>query len=125
METATQLNTNVAMNTSSQKKETILQRLGELEKEWDLERVQDLNTSLYALHGTLLGKILNKNASSLPFATTALLAQEAGNNWNPPAEMFKSLGYRTKEEIEQEKQTLLSLREELNLDFGFSAAAVA
>jgi len=103
--------------------EVIASRLQELEKEWDLERVQDLNNSFYELNGTLLGKILNKNFTELPVSTTMRLAQEAGNNWNPPAAMFKSLGYRTKEEIEQEKSALLTNR--LDVDYGFSAAAVA
>lgn len=104
--------------------DVIASRLQELQKEWDLERVQDLNNSLYELHGTLLGKILNKHFTELPISTTMRLAQEAGNNWNPPATMFKSLGYRTKEEIEQEKDALIN-KIEADQDFGFSTAAVA
>lgn len=104
--------------------EVIASRLKELQKEWDLERVQDLNNSLYELHGTLLGKILNKHFTELPVSTTMRLAQEAGNNWNPPAAMFKSLGYRTKEEIEKEKNALIN-KMDADQDFGFSSAAVA
>lgn len=105
--------------------EVISSRLKELEKEWDLERVHELNNSLYELHGTLLGKLLNKHFSQLPISTTMRLAQEMGNNWNPPAGMFKSLGYRTKEEIENEKRTLLSPTSDSEEDFGFGTAAVA
>jgi len=105
--------------------EVISSRLQELEREWDLERVQDLNNTLYELNGTLLGTILNKHFTQLPVSTTMRLAQEAGNNWNPPAAMFKSLGYRTKEEIEKEKNELLSAKEEVDNDYGFSVAAVA
>jgi len=105
--------------------EVISARLQELEREWDLERVQDLNNTLYELNGTLLGKILNKHFTELPVSTTMRLAQEAGNNWNPPAAMFKSLGYRTKEEIEKEKSALLFSKRGVDNDYGFSVAAVA
>jgi len=105
--------------------EVISARIQQLEREWDLERVQDLNNTLYELNGTLLGKILNKHFTELPVSTTMRLAQEAGNNWNPPASMFKSLGYRTKEEIEKEKSALLMTKGEADSDYGFSVAAVA
>jgi len=105
--------------------EVISARLQELERECDLERVQDLNNTIYELNGTLLGKILNKHFTELPVSTTMRLAQEAGNNWNPPAAMFKSLGYRTKEEIEKEKSALLFVKGDVDNEYGFSVAAVA
>ncbi len=105
--------------------ETINKRLKELEEEWDLERVYELNTSFSALNGTLLGKILSKNCTSLPITTSAKLLHEKGQEWNAPISLFKSLGYRTKQEIEQEKNYLNTLREDNDSDFLYSAAAVA
>ena len=105
--------------------EAIQNRIQELEKEWDLERVYELNSTFSELDGTLLGKILNKNHTKLPFSTITVLTQEKGESWNAPISHFKSLGYRSAEEIEAEKQALKALKEEIEAEFNYASVAVA
>jgi hypothetical protein len=104
---------------------SIENRLQELNKEWDLERVHDLNASFSALNGTLLGKLLDKHFTDLPFTTSTRLVNETKYEYTPPIEMFKALGYRPKEEIEKEKQLLHSLKVQTTNEFMYIPAAVA
>ncbi|HEY6163184.1 MAG TPA: hypothetical protein VI112_18290 [Bacteroidia bacterium] len=87
-----------------------LKRITELEKEWDIERMLELNASLFALVGTLLSG-RNKRWLLLPGMVTAFLAQHAIQGWCPPLSLFRALGFRTRSEIDQEKYTLKALLE--------------
>ena len=90
-----------------------LKRLEELEKEWDIERMLELNASLFAFAGTLLSA-RSKWWLVLPGMVTAFLAQHAIQGWCPPLPLFRALGFRTRSEIDQEKYTLKALRENQN-----------
>ena len=113
------------INFMAPKADLISNRLVELENEWDLERVYEMNESVAQLSGTMLGKIINRQKSSLPVLTTTFLAQETTPYWNPPMGLFKSLGYRLKDEIENEKSTLTTLLTNTYSDFNYSVSAVA
>ena len=113
-----------AINFLAPNAENINKRLQQIDSEWDLERVYEMNESFAQLSGTLLGKIITKHCK-LPVLTTTFLAQETTPYWNPPVAIFKSLGYRMKEEIENEKKTLRSLMNEADSDFTYSVSAVA
>ena len=117
--------TETTMNYFTATPESVDNRLKELEKEWDLERVHELNASFSGLNGTLLGKILDKHFASLPFSTSTRLVNETPYEWNPSITLFESLGYRPKHEIEKEKQFLQTLKNEADSDFFYSPAAVA
>ncbi|MBC7389410.1 MAG: hypothetical protein H7329_09390 [Opitutaceae bacterium] len=114
-----------AINFLAPNAETINKRLQVIEKEWDLDRVYEMNEDVAQLSGSLLGKIINRQYNSLPVLTTTFLAQETTPYWNPPVALFKSLGYRAKAEIENEKKTLITLLNNADSEFNFSEAAVA
>jgi hypothetical protein len=99
---------------SSQDSESIKARIKILEEEWDVERTLELNASLIALGGVLLGAAVSKKWLILPAVVTTFLAQHAIQGWCPPIPVFRRLGVRTQKEIEVERHALLELIEERN-----------
>jgi hypothetical protein len=94
---------------SSQESAVINERLRQLEDEWDIERVLQINTGLAAFSGALLGTF-NKRWYILPGIAAAFLAQYAIKGWAPPIGLLRTLGFRSRKEIEQEKYALKTLR---------------
>ncbi len=84
-------------------------RIQELDKEWDIERVLELNAATLALSGVLLG-MKDKRWTILSGVVGAFLIQHAVQGWCPPVEIFRAMGVRTRKEIDQEKYTLKALR---------------
>lgn len=85
-------------------------RLAELDREWDIERILELNASLLAFSGVLLGKFVNRKWLYLSLGVTAFLAQHAVQGWCPPLPVLRRLGVRTRQEIEQERNALKARR---------------
>jgi len=85
------------------------QRIEELEKEWDIERVLELNAASLALSGVLLG-LRDQRWTILSGVVGAFLIQHAIQGWCPPIVLFRALGIRTQKEIDQEKYTLKAIR---------------
>jgi hypothetical protein len=85
-------------------------RLGELKQEWDIERTLETNASALAFTGTVLGVASDRRWLLLPAVVTGFLFQHALQGWCPPLPVLRRLGYRTAEEIEQERQALKCLR---------------
>lgn len=90
--------------------EAIAQRLDELEREWDMERVIEANAATIGLAGILLGAFVNKRLLALPIAITGFLLQHALQGWSPPVPLFRRRGLRTAAEIERERVALRALR---------------
>ncbi len=86
---------------------SIKARIDQLDKEWDIERTLELNASLVALGGVILGATVNKKWLILPAIVTTFLAQHAIQGWCPPLPLFRKLGIRTQKEIETERHALL------------------
>lgn len=94
-------------------------RLGELDREWDMERVLETNAATLALTGVLLGAFVDRRFLALPAVVTGFLLQHALQGWCPPVPLFRSRGVRTASEIERERYALKALRGD------FDAAATA
>lgn len=90
--------------------ETIDTRLRELDREWDIERVLELNASLLTLTGVVLGKFVNRKWLYLSMGVTGFLAQHALQGWCPPLPILRRMGIRTCQEIEQERYALKMIR---------------
>jgi hypothetical protein len=84
-------------------------RLRELELEWDLERVLEINTGVFALAGTLLS-VTDKRWLFITGIATLFMTQQALKGWSPPIPFLRSLGFRTRKEFDKEKIALKSLR---------------
>jgi hypothetical protein len=88
----------------------ISDRIRQLEDEWDIERVLELNASSLAFLGTALGVTVSKKWLLLPGTVLPFLFQHAVQGWCPPVALFRRMGVRTQKEIELEKYTLKVLR---------------
>ncbi|GAA1683384.1 hypothetical protein AB0333_16595 [Citricoccus sp. NPDC079358] len=85
-------------------------RIDELEREWDIERVLELNASSLAFVGTVLGATVSRKWLLLPGVVLPFLFQHAIQGWCPPVFLFRRLRVRTRKEIELEKYALKALR---------------
>ena len=85
-------------------------RLWELDREWDIERVLELNAAAIGFLGIWRGLTQHKLWLILPLAVTTLLATHAVEGWCPPIVLFRRLGFRTRAEIDKEKYALKTIR---------------
>jgi hypothetical protein len=89
-------------------------RMIELNREWDVERTLQLNAAMLALTGTLLGITVDKKWFTLPVVVTGFLLQHSIQGWCPPLPFFRSLGFRSRKEIELERHALKAMRGDYN-----------
>jgi len=90
--------------------QAIGERLRELDREWDVERLLEANAATIALTGLCLGSLVNRRWFVLPAVVAGFLLQHAIQGWCPPIPVFRRLGMRTQSEIEQERYALKALR---------------
>jgi hypothetical protein len=98
---------------SLQPADVIKERLAELDKEWDIERVLELNASVFALGGMVLAFFRSPRWLILPAVVTSFLTQHAIQGWCPPLPLFRLMGFRTRKEIERERYTLREVLDDL------------
>jgi len=87
-------------------KAEILERIQMLDKEWDIERVLEVNASTLALTGLILGLTKNRKWLFLPGIVLPFLLQHGLQGWCPPLPLLRRLGIRTRGEIDREKYAL-------------------
>lgn len=87
----------------------IQERIEELNKEWDTERVLEANASTLVVIGSVLGFFVNKKWNLLPGIVGAFLFQHAIQGWCPPLTVIRQLEVRTASEIIEEKNALEQL----------------
>jgi hypothetical protein len=90
--------------------EEIYHRLRELDAEWDIERTIETMASSFTLAGLFLGLTVNRKFLIFPVAVAGFLLQHSLQGWCPPIPVLRRLGFRTAEEIAQERYALKSLR---------------
>ena len=73
-------------------KAEILERIQMLDKEWDIERVLDVNVSTLALTGLILGLTKNRKWLFLPGIVLPFLLQHGLQGWCPPLPLLRRLG---------------------------------
>ncbi len=89
----------------------IERRIGELEREWDMERLLEVNASALAFTGVGLAAATgNRKWLIIPGIVLPFLFQHAVQGWCPPVPVFRRLGVRTRQEIEREKYAMKALR---------------
>jgi hypothetical protein len=86
------------------------ERLRELDREWDIERVIGANMSALVLLGLGLGATVHRRLLALPALAAACLMQQAVQGWCPPVPVLRRLGFRTAAEIARERYALKALR---------------
>jgi hypothetical protein len=88
----------------------ITQRINLLEDEWDVDRLIQAWISGTGLTSIFLGTVWSKKWWILTAASLGFLGNHAVNGWCPSANVFRRLGYRTRQEIDREKYALKALR---------------
>jgi hypothetical protein len=88
--------------------EVIRERVEELDHEWDIERMLEVNASTLALTGLVLGATVKKKWLILPAIVLPFLLQHGLRGWCPPLPVLRHLGVRTRGEIDREKYALLA-----------------
>lgn len=91
-------------------KDEINEKLNKLYKEWDVERALEVNASSLAITGLLLGTFGSKRWFVLPVVAVSFLLQHGIQGWCPPLTVLRRLGYRTRQEIDEEIYALKALR---------------
>jgi hypothetical protein len=91
-------------------KDEIGKRLRELDAEWDIERAIEANAAALGFVGTVLGITRGRKWLALPLFVTGFLFQHAVEGWCPPVPLLRRLGFRTSDEIDEERQALKALR---------------
>ena len=84
----------------------IRSRIADLDREWDVERVLEVNASTLALTGLVLGLAVNRKWFALPGIVLPFLLQHGLQGWCPPLPLLRRLGVRTRGEIDREKYAL-------------------
>lgn len=95
---------------SDRSAEEITARIDELEQEWDMERVLEINAASFSTAGLLLGTFVNKKWLILPGVVAFFLGQHAVQGWCPPLEVLRAMNFRTRKEIAKEKFALKVVR---------------
>ena len=90
--------------------EAIDERLRELDQEWDIERALEANAASLALGGIVLGAFASRKLLFFPALVTGFLLQHALQGWCPPVGLLRRRGFRTAQEIEEERYALKALR---------------
>lgn len=88
-------------------------RLQELDREWDIERVLATHASTLILAGTGLGFLWNRRLLLLPATVAGFLLQHSLQGWCPPVFLLRRLGVRTAGEIENERYNLLAIQQQM------------
>jgi hypothetical protein len=87
-------------------REAIAHRIQELDGEWDIERVLEVNASTLALTGLALGLTVDRKWLAMPAVVLSFLLQHGTQGWCPPLPVLRRLGVRTRDEIDREKYEL-------------------
>lgn len=96
----------------------LTERIKQLNREWDTERFLETNASLIIFIGSIIG-VLTRNYYwfILPGIISFFLLQHALQGWCPPLPLIRRAGFRTVEEINNEKVVLKFLRGDFNGQF--------
>lgn len=88
--------------------EVIDERVTELDREWDIERMLAVNGATVALAGLVLGTTVNKKWLILPGIVLPLLLNFNLRGWAPSLPVLRHLGMRSRSEIDRERTALLA-----------------
>lgn len=94
--------------------EEIDARIVQLKKEWDIERLIQLNAASVAFAGLLLGTVVNRRWYALSWTVAGWLLVHGIQGWYPPMRLFRMLGFRTQQEIDEEIYALRMLKGDFN-----------
>jgi hypothetical protein len=116
LNTAAEVNERVRLDTQKRlafyaaHPELIDQRLAELDKEWDVERLIEVEAPTMSLTGLLLGMTFSRRWLVIPLFAQSMVFLHAVQGWYPLLPLFRRMGFRTDREIAIERYALKALR---------------
>ncbi|NLP34139.1 MAG: DUF2892 domain-containing protein, partial [Clostridiales bacterium] len=90
--------------------EELTDRIRQLGQEWDTQRILEVNASLMIILSSLLGIKIRRFGFLLTGAIGLFMLQHALLGWCPPLPIVRRCGFRTAEEIANEKTVLKVMR---------------
>lgn len=96
-------------------------RIKALNEEWDVERALATGSSCLSLLGLALGFGRGRRWLALATGVQAFYLQHSLQGWCPPLPLLRRLGFRTPMEIEQEREALKDIREDVSENPGLTA----
>jgi hypothetical protein len=115
--TAEEINQCIRQRTESNIMETIAggpkaieRRLRELDREWDIERMLETMAPTITLLGLTRSFTRSRKWLIVPFIVQSFFLQHALQGWCPPIPVLRRLGFRTSDEINEERFALKALR---------------
>jgi hypothetical protein len=90
--------------------EEIDQRLRELDSEWNIERIIEIEAPTMIGLGAVLGATVSRSWFALSAMAASMVILHNMQGWYPMLPLFRRLGIRTQNEIEQERSALRALR---------------
>lgn len=84
-------------------------RLRALEREWDVERALAAGASTLALLGSVLAVTDHRRWAAVPALAGAFQLQQMVQGWCPAWPLLRRLGFRTRDEIDDERMALRGL----------------
>lgn len=85
-------------------------RLQELDREWNVERVIETEAPLMIGLGVALGALHDRRWFAVPVLAAGMVILHNLQGWYPLLPVFRRLGIRSQNEIEQERNALRILR---------------
>lgn len=90
--------------------EAIERRLGELDREWDIERMIEVEAPLTILAGLALGTAVDRRWLVVPAFAAGMVLLHNLHGWYPLLPLLRRAGVRTEREIAAERYALKALR---------------
>lgn len=94
----------------SQDERAITRRIEELEREWSIERIIEVEAASMGLLGLTMGLTVNRKFLILPAFVAGMVLLHGAQGWYPFLPVFRRAGIRTRQEIDQEKYALKAIR---------------
>ncbi len=91
-------------------RQAIDQRLQELDREWDIERAIESEAPTMIGLGIALGIFHNRKWFAVSAMAASMVILHSLQGWYPLLPLFRRLGLRSQQEIEQERMALKVLR---------------
>lgn len=92
----------------------IERRLRELDSEWNIERMIETEAPTMIGLGIALGALVNRKWFAVSAMAASMVIVHSIQGWYPLLPLFRRLGVRTQQEIEQERMALKALRGDHN-----------
>lgn len=90
-------------------RDAVGRRLGELDREWDVERVIELEAPATIALGVALGSLVDRRWYALSAFAAGMVLLHSVQGWYPLLPLLRRLGLRTQQEIESERLAMRAL----------------